>query len=67
MVRIENLHEHCETTRALGARITMEPTEFAFGERQYQLEDPYGHRWTFTETLADIDPTDWGGITPEGR
>jgi uncharacterized glyoxalase superfamily protein PhnB len=67
MVRIENLHEHCETARALGARITMEPTDFEFGETQYQLEDPFGHRWTFTETHADVDPSDWGGITPESR
>lgn len=67
MVRIENLHEHCEITRALGARIITEPADFAFGERQYQLEDPYGHHWTFTETLADVDPTDCGGITLESR
>jgi uncharacterized glyoxalase superfamily protein PhnB len=65
MVRIENLHDHCENARALGARITMEPTDFEFGERQYQLEDPFGHQWTFTETLADVDPSDWGGITPD--
>jgi hypothetical protein len=58
--------DHCETARSLGARITMEPTNFQFGETQYQLEDPFGHRWTFTETHADVDPSDWGGIIPAG-
>lgn len=66
MVRIEDLRQHCETARSLGARITMEPTNFQFGETQYQLEDPFGHRWTFTETYADVDPSDWGGIMPAG-
>lgn len=21
----------------------------------------YGHRWTFSESVADVDPRDWGG------
>ena len=20
-----------------------------------------GHRWTFSQTIADVDPADWGG------
>ncbi|WP_245561496.1 VOC family protein [Actinomycetospora chiangmaiensis] len=66
MVRIDNLREHCETARSCGARITMEPADFEYGETQYQLEDPFGHRWTFTETYADVDPSDWGGILLAG-
>ena len=38
----------------------MEPTDFPYGERQYEAEDPAGHRWTFSETLADVDPGDVG-------
>jgi uncharacterized glyoxalase superfamily protein PhnB len=39
----------------------MEPTDFEFGERQYTTEDLVGHRWTFSETLADVAPEEWGG------
>jgi uncharacterized glyoxalase superfamily protein PhnB len=45
------------------ARILMEPTDFEYGERQYEAEDPFGHRWTFTETLTDVAPEKWGGET----
>ncbi len=52
---------HCERARAHGARILMEPTDFEYGERQYRAEDPAGHQWTFSETLADVAPEQWGG------
>ena len=41
----------------------MEPTDFPYGERQYTAEDPSGHRWTFSQTLADVAPEEWGGIS----
>ncbi len=34
-----------------------------YGERQYSAEDPAGHQWTFSETIADVAPEDWGGET----
>jgi uncharacterized glyoxalase superfamily protein PhnB len=63
MVRVEDARAHCERARAHGARILMEPTDFQYGERQYNAEDLAGHRWTFSETLADVEPEEWGGIT----
>ena len=63
MVRVEDVDAHCEHSRAHGARILMEPTDFPYGERQYTAEDPVGHPWTFSETLADVAPEEWGGIT----
>jgi hypothetical protein len=39
----------------------MEPTDFEYGERQYAAEDLADHRWTFSETLADVAPEEWGG------
>ena len=63
MVRVEDARAHCERVRSHGARILMEPTDFEYGERQYQAEDPCGHQGTFTETLTDIAPEDWGGDT----
>jgi len=64
-VRVDDARSHCERARAHGARILMEPTDFEYGERQYNAEDPAGHQWTFSETLADVAPEEWGGKTVE--
>ena len=61
MVRVDDATAHYERARAQGARIVMEPTDFEYGERQYTAEDPAGHQWTFSETLADVAPEEWGG------
>jgi uncharacterized glyoxalase superfamily protein PhnB len=63
MVRVEDVHAHCQLARSSGARIIMEPTDFEYGERQYTAEDPVGHQWTFSETLADVSPEEWGGTS----
>jgi uncharacterized glyoxalase superfamily protein PhnB len=63
MVRVTDARAHCEHARAHGARILEEPTDFPYGERQYLAEDPAGHQWTFSETLADIAPEQWGGTS----
>jgi uncharacterized glyoxalase superfamily protein PhnB len=63
LVRVEDAGAHCERARAHGARILMEPTDFEYGERQYAAEDHAGHRWTFSQTLADAEPESWGGET----
>jgi uncharacterized glyoxalase superfamily protein PhnB len=65
IVRVDDVRGHCEHARAHGARILMEPTDHEFGERQYTAEDPAGHQWTFSETLADVAPEAWGGTVPE--
>jgi uncharacterized glyoxalase superfamily protein PhnB len=62
VVRVEDANAHCEHARANGARIVMDPIDFEYGERQYTAEDLAGHRWTFSETLDDVAPEDWGGI-----
>jgi uncharacterized glyoxalase superfamily protein PhnB len=61
MVRVDDVDAHCERARTRGARILMEPRDFEYGERQYEAEDIAGHRWTFSETLADVAPGAWGG------
>ena len=63
MVRVDDANAHCERARQHGARILMEPTDFEYGERQYAAEDPSGHQWTFSETLEDVAPEAWGGLT----
>jgi uncharacterized glyoxalase superfamily protein PhnB len=61
VVRVEDANAHCERARAHGAQIVMEPIDFEYGERQYVAADLAGHRWTFSETLEDVDPVSWGG------
>jgi uncharacterized glyoxalase superfamily protein PhnB len=63
MVRVDDAHAHCEHARERGARIIEEPTDFPYGERQYTAEDLAGHQWTFSQTIADVAPEDWGGIS----
>jgi uncharacterized glyoxalase superfamily protein PhnB len=60
-VRVEDALAHCERARQNGARILTEPVDHMYGERQYNAEDFAGHRWDFTQTIADVDPLEWGG------
>ena len=60
-IRVEDANAHCERARQHGARILTEPVDHIYGERQYNAEDFTGHRWDFTQTIADVDPKDWGG------
>jgi uncharacterized glyoxalase superfamily protein PhnB len=62
LVRVEDANAHCERAREHGAQILEEPTDHVYGERQYHAADPWGHVWTFSETLEDVDPASWGGI-----
>lgn len=62
-VRIEDVLGHCEHARKAGATILTEPKDHMYGERQYNVLDFYGHRWDFTETIADVEPESWGGTS----
>lgn len=61
MVRVDDADAHCARAEAHGARIVQRPTSHPFGERQYSVVDPGGHAWTFTQSIADVDPAEWGG------
>ena len=39
----------------------MEPTDFEYGERQYEAEDLAGHHWTFSQTLPMSLPRSGAG------
>ena len=62
-IRIEDADAHCERAKSRGARITQEPLTQPYGERQYNAEDFAGHSWTFSQSVADVDPAEWGGTT----
>jgi uncharacterized glyoxalase superfamily protein PhnB len=62
-VRVADVDAAFERARSHGARVLQEPTEFEYGERECTLEDPAGHRWQLTQTMRDVAPEEWGGIS----
>ena len=63
MVRVEGVDGHHEHAREHGALIVQPPADYPYGERQYTAEDLAGHRWTFSESIADVAPEEWGGTS----
>jgi uncharacterized glyoxalase superfamily protein PhnB len=63
MVKVDDADAHCDRARRHGARIVSPPADYSYGERQYTAEDLAGHRWTFTQAIADLAPEDWGGTS----
>jgi len=61
MVCVIDVDAHYERATQAGARIISPPTDYEFGERQYSAEDLGGHRWVFSQTIAEINPAMWGG------
>ncbi len=63
IVKVGDVDAHHEHVLQQGARILSPPTDYPYGERQYSVEDLAGHHWTFTQTIADVAPEDWGGTS----
>ncbi len=61
MVRVENIDRHHERAEQRGARILRQPADYPYGERQYTAEDLVGRCWTFSQSIADVAPEEWGG------
>jgi uncharacterized glyoxalase superfamily protein PhnB len=61
MVRVEDVDHHYRNALQHGAEVLQPPTDYPYGERQYVVRDLYGYRWTFSQTIADVDPSSWGG------
>lgn len=54
---LESLHQR--VVRA-GAEVLRAPVDEVYGERQFVVADPEGHHWTFSVTLKDVAPQNWG-------
>ena len=55
------------TTHIMKVRVLDVDTQLdrEYGERECTVEDLAGHRWQFTQTLRDVAPESWGGLTVE--
>ncbi len=65
LVRVGDLAAVHDRALGHGARLVREPADHPYGERQCTFEDLGGHRWTFSQTVADVAPEEWGGATAE--
>jgi uncharacterized glyoxalase superfamily protein PhnB len=63
MVKVDDVDAHHAHARQRGAKILSTPEDHRYGERQYSVEDPGGHCWTFSQSIADVAPEDWGGTS----
>jgi uncharacterized glyoxalase superfamily protein PhnB len=57
-VYVEDVDSLCESARAAGAAILIEPRVSDYGpehysDRNFHLRDPWGHRWWFAQRLRD--------------
>ena len=65
LVRVQDVDLHFERSRRCAARMLQLPTDYPYGERQYTVEDFAGYRWTFSQSIADVHPEEWGGVLIE--
>ena len=63
LVRVDDVDQHYRLAEAAGTQIISGPQTLPFGERQYTAADLGGHHWTFTQSVADVSPEEWGGTT----
>ena len=63
LVRVDNVNKHFENSSSHGVEIIQTPSDLPFGERQYSVRDIGGHLWTFSESIKDVIPEDWGGTS----
>jgi uncharacterized glyoxalase superfamily protein PhnB len=61
-VRVPDVDAAFARARDAGGRVFEEPTTHEYGERSCVLDDLAGHRWELTQTVRDVDPSEWGGI-----
>jgi uncharacterized glyoxalase superfamily protein PhnB len=47
VVHVDDVDQHYERARAAGADVDTEPTDRPYGQREYGVRDPEGHRWWF--------------------
>jgi uncharacterized glyoxalase superfamily protein PhnB len=62
-VRVPDVDAAFARARDFGAKVLEEPTTWEYGERSCVVEDLAGHRWELTQTVRDVAPEDWGGLS----
>lgn len=66
-VRVPNVNALYQRAKDFGVEITMEPTSFPYGEKQFGARDLGGHLWNFSESIQDVDPETWATLPKNER
>jgi len=67
MLKVEDVAAVVESAVARGARVVDEQHDWEYGERQATVDDPFGHQWVLNQTLVDVAPEEWGGVSVTPR
>jgi uncharacterized glyoxalase superfamily protein PhnB len=51
-VLVPDVDAHYEQAKAAGGEIISEPTDQDYGQREYGVRDPEGHRWWMATPFA---------------
>jgi uncharacterized glyoxalase superfamily protein PhnB len=62
-VYVDDVDAHYEQAKAAGAKITREPEDQFYGDRNYGVEDPEGHEWYFGTHVRDVSPEEMQAAT----
>ena len=62
-VRVSDVDAAFSRAQAAGARVVEELRTYEYGERSGVVEDIGGHRWELTQSVRDVAPEEWGGVT----
>jgi len=62
MVHVGDVDAVFERAKARGARVAHAPAAPTSRSASANARSKIGgHRWTFSQTIADVDPVEWGG------
>jgi uncharacterized glyoxalase superfamily protein PhnB len=62
-IRVPDVDAAFAQARDAGAKVVEELTTWPYGERSCVVEDPAGYRWELTQSVRDVEPEEWGGVT----
>ena len=67
MLKVADVTAVVERATSQGAKVVDPPHDWQYGERQACVTDPFGHQWVLNQTLRDVEPEEWGGLTVTPR
>ena len=67
MLKVSDVANTVERALSRGAQLVDPVHDWEYGERQATINDPFGHQWVLNQTLVDVSPEEWGGITVTPR
>jgi uncharacterized glyoxalase superfamily protein PhnB len=65
MVCVGDVDAHHDRAVERGVTIVRAIETYPIGERQYSALGLDGHRWTFTQSVADVAPEAWGAVVAD--